>query len=366
MEDESTKLAHVQAAIRESGAKWVAATTELTGLSRQEKELRLGAVPPPDQASLDTRERIARASLEAGVGITAPCAPAAYDLTNVAGKNFITPVRNQRNCGSCVAFGTIAAVEGTTRVKRNDPSLDVDLSEAHLFYCHGAAEGRNCGNGWWPDNALNAARDKGVVDETCYPYTAGDQPCRPCSDWQSRVTKISAWSQLSTAASMKEWLSTNGPVAACFKVYDDFYSYHSGIYRYVTGDLLGGHCVCVVGYNDADGCWLCKNSWGTTFGENGFFRIGYGECGIDYTMWAVQVPVVEGEWLKKKQITGLWIINEERNAAAYVGGVGWRELSRDSDSVFQGMLTLLSSAKASKAPVDLRIENDVIKEVYVF
>ena len=71
-------------------------------------------------------------------------------------------------------------------------------------------------------------------------------------------------------------------------------------------------------------------------------------------------------WLEKKQIIGLWSINQERNASVYVGGIGWRKISAESDSIFLGMLELLSSAKQSKAPVNLRVENDVIKEIYVF
>lgn len=368
MDDEFLSVNQVQAAIRESGAAWVAANNELSSLSRQERASMLGAVPPPDQASLDEREQSASANAYRGAEARSAGAPPSYDLTNVGGKNFITDVKNQRNCGSCVAFGTIAAVEGTVRVARTDATLAVDLSEAHLFYCHGAAEGRNCGNGWWPDNALNAFRDTGVVDDPCFPYTPGDQPCRPCSDWQNRVTKIVSWSQVTTISAMKDWLSTKGPLAACFKVYDDFYSYHSGIYRHVTGAFVGGHCICVVGYNDADGYWICKNSWGTAFGENGFFRIAYGECGIDYAMWSIQVKVQTDDkvWLKQKQITGLWVVNEEMNAAAFVGGVGWQKLSKESPSIFQGLLTALSSAKATKSPVDVRVENGVIKEVYVF
>jgi M6 family metalloprotease-like protein len=76
--------------------------------------------------------------------------------------------------------------------------------------------------------------------------------------------------------------------------------------------------------------------------------------------------VPDAVWLEKKQITGLWTINQERNAFAYVGGVGWRKISPDSDSIFLGMLELLSSAKASKSLVSLRVENDAIKEIYVF
>jgi len=71
-------------------------------------------------------------------------------------------------------------------------------------------------------------------------------------------------------------------------------------------------------------------------------------------------------WLEKKQITGLWMINQERNAAAYVDGLGWRKIAPESDSVFLGMLALLSAAKERKFPVNLRLENDVIQEIYVF
>jgi M6 family metalloprotease-like protein len=71
-------------------------------------------------------------------------------------------------------------------------------------------------------------------------------------------------------------------------------------------------------------------------------------------------------WLEKKLIIGLWSINQERNAYAYINGVGWRKVSAESDSIFLGMLELLSSAKESQSPVNLRVENDVIKEIYVF
>ena len=352
------------AKLRQTNGPWTAGVTSLSELSREEKRLRLGATPPPEEASLDEREATVAARHP---GVTTGAAPAAHNWHDVGGKDFITPVQNQRNCGSCVAFGCVAAVEGTLRVKRNDPNFAVDLSEAHLFYCHAAAQGRNCSNGWWVDPALNAFRDIGVVDEGCYPYTAGDQACRVCGDWQKRVLKIPSWQLLSTPADMKNWLSTKGPVAACFKVYEDFYSYQSGIYKHTSGDFLGGHCICVVGYQDPESCWICKNSWGKTWGEGGFFRIKYGDSGIDYTMWGVDAPMTETEtWLNKKLITGLWSVNQERSAAAYVDGVGWRRMSNESDSIFSAMVTMLSAAKVAKSPVNLRVEGEVIREVYIF
>lgn len=366
MNGEPLDLEQLQAAIQQAAANWVPAETSLLSLSLQEKQLRLGAVPPPGEATFDQREQVARATIQAEIGIEAIGAPASYDLRNVGGQNFITPVQDQRNCGSCVSFGSIATVEGTIRVKRANANLQVDLSEAHLFYCHGASQGRNCGNGWWVDPALEMIKTLGVVDDACYPYTPGDQVCGVCADWQTRVTKISGWRKLTTVADMKTWLSTNGPLAACFKVYEDFFAYRSGVYRNVSGAAVGGHCVCVVGYSDTEKCWICKNSWGKTWGDNGFFRIGYGECGIDYSMWGVEIPALPGsDWLENKQIAGLWSINQERSAAVYIIGTGWLKVSAESDSIFLGMLTLLSSAKTSKALVNVRHQNGVIKEVYV-
>jgi C1A family cysteine protease len=359
-------LDQLQLAIQRANVSWETGDNWLLQLSPQEKRMRLGAEPPADEASLDEREQIARTAFKTAVSTST--APATYDLRNVNGKNYITLIKNQASCGSCVAFGSVATVEGTLRVKRNDANLAVDLSEAHLFYCHAATQGRNCGNGWWVDPALEAFKTAGVVDEACYPYTAGDQQCKVCTDWQNRVVKISGWRQLTTADDMKTWLSTNGPLAACFKVYDDFYAYRSGIYHHVTGDFLGGHCVTIVGYSDVDQCWICKNSWGDKWGEAGFFRIAYGDCGIDYTMWGVEVAGLPNTavWLEKKQITGLWSINQERNASAYVDGIGWRKVSGETDSIFLSMVTQLSAAKINKSLVNLRVENDVIKELYVF
>jgi C1A family cysteine protease len=289
----------IQAAIAREGARWEAGPTPLTDLPVEERRLYLGYVPGPNEPSLAEREQAALRNLTSPLAMAPPAGvelPAAYDLRNVDGRNFITPVRDpgQGGCGSCVAFGTIAAAEGTLRVALNDPDLDVDYSEAHLFYCHARAEGRRCNGGpaggWWVDRALEAFKNHGVVDEGCYPYVPGDQDCNNlCDTAWARLTHIDNWRRFVTAASMKNWLTSMGPLIACFSVYDDFQlDYTGGVYKHVTGEFLGGHCVCVVGYDDGEQCWICKNSWGSAFGESGFFRIEYGECGIDAEMWTVE------------------------------------------------------------------------------
>ncbi|HMK64558.1 MAG TPA: C1 family peptidase, partial [Thermodesulfobacteriota bacterium] len=62
-----------------------------------------------------------------------------------------------------------------------------------------------------------------------------------------------------------------------FSVYADFFSYHGGIYSYTTGAYQGGHAVLIVGYDDVNQCFIVKNSWGTGWGESGYFRIAYNQ-----------------------------------------------------------------------------------------
>ncbi|NML13645.1 C1 family peptidase [Azohydromonas caseinilytica] len=270
-------------AIATQGAGWQAGETSMTALSDDARRARLGFVPPPDAPSLEDLDRQLRSgqrSHEPFIAAAAIGAPSAYDLRNVGGRNYVTAVRDQGGCGSCVSFGTCAVIESTLRVAAGDPALDVDLSEAQLFYCYARAQGRNCANGWWPDAALDACR-QGLAFEQSYPYTAGDQNCSNLDPgWRSRYAKITGRQALSGAA-IKEWIATRGPVTGCFLVYDDFFAYRSGVYRHVSGGLAGGHCVAIIGYDDAQSCWICKNSWGPGWGDGGFFRIAYGECGID-------------------------------------------------------------------------------------
>jgi len=279
----------------------------------------LGYVPERTSSrtepSLPDRETIAQlrymtAAASSVATLTAP----SYDLRDVQGDNYITPIKNQMYCGSCVAFGTCAAVEGTLQVRQQDPWLQPGLSEAHLFYCLGGKAGRTCGNmvngtaekgaGWFPGGALDAFQETGVADESDYPYVSPSSPydatpaCALGSDWSGYTTKIDGWQVLDYADDMKNWISGgSGPLVAAFSVYQDFMDFFTGnsdpgaVYRRSPspGQLHGGHCICVVGYDDTDQCWICKNSWGPNWAADGFFKIGYGEVGIDAYMWGVNV-----------------------------------------------------------------------------
>lgn len=371
--DQNSRLQQVRSRIAATGATWTPAQTSMSVLSDEEFDRRLGAQPPPGKSLSDLqREADAkRSALRAEVREVG--APAAYDLRNVGGKNFISPIRDQGNCGSCVAFGVCAAMEGTFRVEEQEPTNPIDLSEAHLFYCHGRAQGRNCDNGWIPDQALTACENTGIVDEACYPYTAGDQNCTGrCSDWQQRLYKVTGFQVQTSTAAMKTWISSKGPLTGCFIVYDDFRFYRSGVYRRTSDQERGGHCVSMVGYDDNAQCWICKNSWGAGWGENGFFRIGYGECAIDsWQVCAVEGVTApqegdqEGTWQRNRMVTALWSNDQVRNGWIYADTVGWRKLGADTDVTFANMLSQSASAKAARRPVNFLEKSGAIKELYV-
>ena len=58
-------------------------------------------------------------------------------------------------------------------------------------------------------------------------------------------------------------------------VFSDFFSYRGGVYDRVSDDYVGGHGIAVFGWDDIEQCWICKNSWGADWGEEGWFRIAY-------------------------------------------------------------------------------------------
>jgi len=370
MTDGEFSLEGLQGDLERNDVGWTAGETDMTRLSVSERRLHLGYVPGPEDPDLETRESQAREGFESfQEEAAAPGYEAAYpercDWRDVDGQSYVGSVADQGSCGSCVAFGCLAAVEGRMRVQRKEPSLAVDLSEAHLFHCHGWSEGRRCDNGWWPRRALRAIMETGVTDEGCYPYADRDEGCEGlCEDWSERTVRIGNFHRATSTRAMKQWLADNGPLVTCYTVYEDFYAYSSGIYRHVSGKREGGHCVCCVGYDDAQQYWICKNSWGPGFGEGGYFRIGYGECGIDGDMWAVD-GVQEAGWRRRRSITALYVSHAERNGWAHVDGLGWRQLADGDATSFRVLLQVALTAKTGERLVDLYLAGGKICELYV-
>ncbi len=262
-------LEEVQKAIEEKGYDWQAGETSVSRLSEEERTRFVGAL-------LD-EEEILIAEAKAEEIVKTFSYPPAIDWRNVNGEDWTTSIKNQDSCASCVAFGTLGAIESRLEIINNKPDLSPDLSESHLFSCGGG----NCSYGWFPFAALDFATVIGVADEACFPYQPRNLRCTPCPDWRSRVTKIQSWWGTVSVGQMKQALAEKGPFEATMDVYYDFFYYTGGVYRRASGSYAGGHAVTIAGYDDRGRYWIAKNSWGTGWGENGWFRIAYGQCGID-------------------------------------------------------------------------------------
>ncbi len=357
MAEPAINVTAITARIHSLGLGWLARENALTSLAEEERKLRLGATPPPNTRSLEERERAGAAQVHGAAGATYP---AAYDARTAG---WVTAVEDQGGCGSCVAFGTTATVEAAVRIANNNRNLPVDLSEAQVFYCYGKAASATCQSGWWPDGAFNGFKD-GVVDASCFPYTAGNQNCNLCANAKDRMTWIANWHLVQSTSDMKAWISSKGPMTACFTVYNDFFAYSSGTYSPdVASGVAGGHCISVVGYNDAGKYWICKNSWGPAWGEQGFFCIAYNTCGLDSEMWAVD-GIVDTGWRNSQSIRGLWTIDQNFNAWAYLNDYGWKKIANNSDNIFYDMLSQVLAAKAAGHAINAHLTNGVIDQVY--
>ncbi len=273
-------LEFLQEEIKRRGLKWKPGKTKFTKMPASEFRRRLGLRLPTARARQAMKSRISKA-----LGAPAPPLPAAFDWRDHSAQDWTTHIQDQGNCGSCVAFGTVATMEAQWNVLKNNAGIDLDLSEAHLFFCGGSC---GCLTGWNVPPALTYAQEHGVSVETCFPYQDHDMECNLCNGWAKQAYRVAKWREIAGVADRKNLLSSHGPLIGCMDVYEDFKTYTGGVYQHTTGDKLGGHCISIVGYDDNQGCWICKNSWGTDWGETGglstkqgWFRIAYGECGID-------------------------------------------------------------------------------------
>src|SRR5262245_3224552 len=270
-----------QLASSSSPATWRAGATSISALSETEQERRLGVrVDEAEKHRVESYLRGARAATAASFSPT-------RDWRNKDGKNWTTPIRDQGNCGSCVAFATVATIETQARIQQSQPGWNVDLSEADLFFC---GAGRKCDEGWQPTEAMEYAKTRGVPEESYFPYQDHDMDCQTSAQRPERLLTATEYSEVIEPDARKECLDKTGPMVACLAVYRDFFFYKDGVYRHVTGDLAGYHAVSCVGYSEAEQCWTCKNSWGLDWGSQGYFKIAYGEAEIDtqFAMYGVK------------------------------------------------------------------------------
>jgi C1A family cysteine protease len=219
----------------------------------------------------------------------------AIDWRNKDGQNWVTPILNQGNCGSCVAYSTIGTLETQMNISRNAPFLNMRYSADMLFACGGGG----CESGWMPDSAASFLQNTGVVDEACMPSTMSatgqDASCdMKCSDSSDRSQHISSYNTPAGLQSVKDALK-HGPLVTTIDVYADFIAYGSGVYKHTTGSYMGGHAISIVGFDDSKHAWIIRNSWGPDWGDHGFAYVSYDdESGVGDSTWGFEIPAVDG------------------------------------------------------------------------
>ena len=198
-------------------------------------------------------------------------------------KNAVTPVKNQGQCGSCWSFSATGALEGAWAIAKGQL---LSLSEQQLMDCSIPYGDMVCKGGLM-DNAFEYAIDYGMCSETDVPYEAQKSSCQDCNHVATYAGCVDVTPN--NQMHLKEAVS-QGPVSVAIEADTAAFQFYSG--GVITGEACGtslDHGVLVVGYGEENNekYWLVKNSWGDSWGDDGYVKIARSEseddegvCGI--------------------------------------------------------------------------------------
>jgi len=227
--------------------------------------------------------------------------PTEWDWRNVNGIKYTTWNKNQhipQYCGSCWAQGVTSALSDRISILRGGVWPSINLSPQVLINCHG---GGTC-EGGNPAGAYKFIERFGITDQTCQQYVADDLTCDSlafCETCSPNATSfspgscvkvenptkyyVSEYGSVSGAANMKAEIYARGPIGCGIDATSDFEAYSGGIYSEKKLFTYINHEVSVVGWGVENGTeyWIGRNSWGTYWGENGWFRIKMYEDNLD-------------------------------------------------------------------------------------
>jgi len=222
--------------------------------------------------------------LEAYAGGSMDALPSAYNWCSLGG---CTPVRDQGNCGSCWAFGTVGSLESAILLQ---DGASKDLAEQYLVSCN--TDGWGCDGGWWAHDyhewKLGAdGTGPGAVYESDFPYTATDAPCggsythhETIADW----IFIGSENGVPSTDAIKQAIVDQGPVSAAVCVDSQFQAYTGGVFKPTFVWCFSvNHAIVLVGWDDSLGAWRLRNSWGTEWGEDGYMWIAYDKAQVGYS-----------------------------------------------------------------------------------
>jgi cathepsin B len=304
-------------------ASWVAGTNSIfEGATLRDVKQRLGTLQNTDPSSF-----LPYKAPEKLVDV-----PAEFDWRTdprAANCPSLKEIRDQSNCGSCWAFGSVEAM--TDRICIASKGKDTThLSAQDVTSCDHLGD-MGCSGGV-PSTAYTYYKTSGVVDggnygdkKGCYSYQmapcahhsasskyancTGDNPTPKCAS--SCVDDSASWSgskkhgtggysvcqqggNTSCPDAMMQEIYQNGPITGMFFVHQSFTAYKSGVYKagnFFKDPMLGGHAIKIMGWGTEDGqpYWLVANSWNEDWGLQGYFKIdrGHDQCQIEN-------PVING------------------------------------------------------------------------
>jgi len=197
----------------------------------------------------------------------------------------VTDVKDQGQCGSCWAFSATGSTEGAHFIANGDL---VSLSEQQLMDCSKSEGNQGC-NGGFMDYAFQYIIDNGITTETAYPYRAVDGTCKSAGKPVAATIRSFKDVTPNNNNALKTALNV-GPVSIAIEAdQTGFQFYQSGIFDGTCGATLD-HGVLAVGYGTQSGTpyYIVKNSWGSSWGEEGYIRLidaptknkNTGQCGM--------------------------------------------------------------------------------------
>jgi len=238
-----------------------------------------GYVPLPMDLSHLTGQR-----MPAG-GVSVQSLPSSFDWRDT-GK--VTSVKDQSTCGSCYAFAGIGNFESRLLI---DGAGTFDFSENHAKECN--IYDTSCDGGSY-FHLANLFSKQGTVLESCDTYVPSDVSCKSTCPYQKTLLdwRIISGNSVPATTVLKQYIHTYGPIFAAMHAGQsgswatELRDYDGSYTLYYPGTEATDHAILIVGWDDnlthagGSGAWIVKNSWGTDWGDNGYFTIAYGSASI--------------------------------------------------------------------------------------
>lgn len=238
--------------------------------------------------------------------------PKTFDWRNVGGQNFLEPVMDQSDCGSCYMVSTLRMLTARHKIKTNNTKAE---PWSISFPLHCSEYNQGC-KGGYPYLASKWSEDIGLLPASCAPYTTSGRcnvKCDPktlSKRYRSANHRfVGGWYGNGSSANMMMEIYNHGPVTVAFEPSDDFMFYSGGVFTRssagVPAPLIASntewqqvdHAVLMVGWGEELGqkYWVVQNSWGEQWGEGGYFRIARDINDSEIEAEGVAADVVEDE-----------------------------------------------------------------------